>query len=325
MTPAAPAQLTNVTLSAGKPPILVAEADGEPARWAAEHHDALRAFVAEHGSLLVRGLGLRDAQQAAAVFRQLGSLMTEREAFASRQRLFDGVYTSSKWPANQTMCQHHELSYTLRPPSLMLFACLTPAASGGATPLADASSVLDAMPAELVESIERSGWLLVRNYNGDIGASVADAFGTDDRQAVQRYCRANEISFEWLPDGALRTRQRRPAVVRHPASGRRCWFNQVAFLSEWTMAPELRDYLVDLYGAEGLPFTTRLGNGDAIGADVVQAINEAYEANTVREPWRAGDLMLVDNIRTAHGRELYEGPREVVVGMADPVSRTDGA
>ena len=33
--------------------------------------------------------------------------------------------------------------------------------------------------------------------------------------------------------------------------------------------------------------------------------------------------MLVDNIRTAHGREAYEGPREVVVGMADPVRRSD--
>jgi hypothetical protein len=40
---------------------------------------------------------------------------------------------------------------------------------------------------------------------------------------------------------------------------------------------------------------------------------------TVREPWQAGDLMLVDNIRTAHSREAYVGPREILVGMAEPV------
>jgi hypothetical protein len=34
---------------------------------------------------------------------------------------------------------------------------------------------------------------------------------------------------------------------------------------------------------------------------------------------QAGDLMLVDNIRTAHSREAYEGPREILVGMAEPV------
>ena len=48
-----------------------------------------------------------------------------------------------------------------------------------------------------------------------------------------------------------------------------------------------------------------------------------YDANTLREPWQAGDLMLVDNIRTAHSREAFEGPREVLVGMADAVRIDD--
>jgi Taurine catabolism dioxygenase TauD, TfdA family len=43
----------------------------------------------------------------------------------------------------------------------------------------------------------------------------------------------------------------------------------------------------------------------------------------VREPWQAGDLLLVDNIGTAHSREPFKGPREVVVGMADPRRLTD--
>ena len=46
-------------------------------------------------------------------------------------------------------------------------------------------------------------------------------------------------------------------------------------------------------------------------------------SNTAREPWQAGDLMLVDNVRTAHGREEFEGPREVLVAMADAVHRGD--
>jgi hypothetical protein len=31
----------------------------------------------------------------------------------------------------------------------------------------------------------------------------------------------------------------------------------------------------------------------------------------------------VDNIRTAHSREAYEGPRDIVVAMADPVRPAD--
>ena len=292
----------------GKPPLLRVASAVDP--------QAIRAFVAEHGSLLIRGLGLRDAADAERVFRQLGHLMTEREAFAPRERYAQGVYSASKWPPNQQMCMHHELSYALAVPNLLLFACVVPPAAGGATPVADAAAVLEALPPELVERFERLGWLLIRNYNDEIGASLVDAFGTDDRNAIESYCRANAIDFEWHESG-LRTRQRRNAVVRHPRTGRRCWFNQIAFLSEWTMAIELREYLLDVYGADGLPFNTAFGDGDPIGPDVFRVINEVYEAHTVREPWQAGDLLVVDNIRAAHGREAFEGPREVVVALAE--------
>jgi alpha-ketoglutarate-dependent taurine dioxygenase len=323
MTHTISAATFNADVQAGKPPQLRVDATRDAARWAAEHRNAVRSFVAEHGSLLVRGLGLRDGAEAGAVFRQLGSLMIETEAFAPRQRYAQDVYSATKWPPNQPMCSHHELSYALQVPSLMLFACLVAPTAGGATPVADGPAVLDALPAELVERFEREGWLLIRNYNDEIGASFADAFGTDDRSAIETYCRAHDIGFEWQQGGGLRTWQRRRAVVRHPSTDRRCWFNQIAFLNEWTLAAELREYLVDVYGQDGLPFNTRFGNGDPIGADVVQAINEAYEANTVRERWQAGDLLLVDNVRTAHGREPFEGPREVVVAMADAVRVTD--
>src|SRR5213592_1137935 len=323
MSSSSSTSLLNVELQPGKPPMLRAEATGDAPRWAAEHRDAPRAAVAEHGSLLVRGLGLRDAAETEAVFRRLASLMNEREAVTPRRSYSPGVYSSSKWPPNQPMCMHHELSYTLEFPGLMLFACLVAPADAGATPVADSPTVLRELPAELVERFERAGWLLVRNYNDEIGASVAEAFGSDDRRAVESYCRANAIKFEWRSDGGLRTWQRRSAVVRHPLTGQRCWFNQIAFLSEWTIDPEVREYLVDEYGEDGLPFNTRFGNGDAIGAEVVQLINEVYEANTARERWQAGDLMLVDNVRTAHGRERFEGPREVLVAMADAVHLAD--
>jgi len=301
----------------GKVPILRAEATAGPAQWVAEHRGALRALVAKHGSLLVRGLGLHDVSEAELVFRRFGNLVSEREAFAPRYRYAEGVYAATKWPANQPMCMHHELSYALQPPSLMLFACLVAPSAGGETPLADSPTVLRALPAELVERFERVGWLLIRNYNGEIGASIAEAFGTDGRSAVERYCDEHSIQFEWHPDGVLRTRQHCSAVALHPASGQRCWFNQIAFLNEWTMDSELREYLVDVYGEDGLPFNTRFGDGDPIGPDVVQVISEAYEKHTVRERWQSGDLLLVDNVRTAHARQAFEGPREIVVAMAD--------
>src|SRR6266404_3550652 len=235
MSSSSPTSLLDVDRRPRQLPMLRVEATGDAPRWAAEHRDALRAAVAEHGALLVRGLGLRDAAETEAVFRRLASLMTEKEAFAPRRSYSPGVYSSSKWPPNQPMCMHHELSYVLEFPGLMLFACLIAPTEGGATPVADSPAVLHALPTELVERFEKVGWLLTRNYNDDIGASVADAFGTD----------------------------------------------------------------------------------------VVQLINEVYKANTARERWQGGDLLLVDNVRTAHARERFDGPREVLVAMADAVHLGD--
>jgi alpha-ketoglutarate-dependent taurine dioxygenase len=321
------APLLDMDLQPGQPRVLRAEpGDDSSESWAAVHRAALRTLVAEHGCVLVRGLGLRGVTETGAVFGQLAtSLMTEKEVFASRQAYPGGLYSSSKWPPNQQMCMHHELSYALEFPALMLFACLNAPDRGGATAVADSAAVLGALPAELVQRFEREGWVLTRNYNEDFGPSLAEAFGTDDRRTVEAYCRANAIEFEWQPDGVLGTRQRRSAVVRHPLTGQRCWFNQVAFLNEGTIDPEVREYLVDVYGEDGLPFNTRFGNGDPIGEDVIRLLNETYEAHTAREPWQAGDLMLVDNIRMAHSRESYSGPREVLVGMGDPVRLADCA
>jgi len=210
-----PVSVLDADRQSGKAPILLAEAPADAPSWAAEHRDALREVVAEHGSVLIRGLDLSDAAEISAVFRQLSSsLMIEREAFAARQVYADGVYSSATWPANQPMCMHHELSYRLEVPSLMLFACLNAPTSGGATAVADSREVLNALPADLVGRFERDGWLLTRSYNDEIGATVAEAFGTDDRSAVESYCRANAIEFEWQSDGAASGY--RPALLVQP-------------------------------------------------------------------------------------------------------------
>src|SRR5262249_2084872 len=109
---------------------------------------------------------------------------------------------------SQHMCMHHELSYRLDFPSLMMFACLVAPTGGGETPVADGLRVLRTLPEELTGRFERSGWELIRNYNDEIGASLDEAFGTADRHAIENYCHANAIRFEWQKKGGLRTWQR---------------------------------------------------------------------------------------------------------------------
>lgn len=305
----------------GRPPIIVTQAVDGLSAWAKTNRDALRAAVTKHGSILVRGLGLRTATDVGVVFSALSDgLMAEREAFAPRRPHSEGVYSATKWPAHWQMPMHHELSYMRGSPRLILFACLSAPVEGGATGVADSSGVLDALPDDVVARFERVGWLLARSYGKGVGGPIADSFATDNHRAVESYCRANAINFEWQPDGGLRTRQRRNAVISHPVTGQRCWFNQVAFFNEWSLDPDVREMFINDYGPNGLPFNTYFGDGEPIDKGVIQIINQAYQANTLREPWQAGDLMVVDNISTAHGRDPFTGPRDVLVAMTDPVT-----
>jgi alpha-ketoglutarate-dependent taurine dioxygenase len=299
------------------------ESGADAVRWAATHREALRALVLEHGALLVRGLGLRNAETVSGVAARLTTLMVEREGFATRTRLPGGAYSSSEWASDMPMCMHHELSYSRTFPATMIFACLAVAESGGEIELADAAVMAAELPAELIDGFVREGWWLSRNYHPETGQSWQDAFGTDDRDAVAAYCADNGIVHRWRDGQVLRTWQRRPALLDHPVTGARCWFNQIAFLNEWTMEEAIREYLVAEFGVDGLPFNTGQGTGQRLGASTVDALNTAYARRAVRVRWQPGDLLVVDNVRTSHSRLPYTGRREVVVAMGDALDRAE--
>ena len=77
MSSTTPASLLDVQPRPGCPPILRTDAAGDAPRWAAEHRDLLRTAVAEHGAVLVRGLGLADPITTGDVFARLAGAVRQ--------------------------------------------------------------------------------------------------------------------------------------------------------------------------------------------------------------------------------------------------------
>lgn len=289
------------------------------AEWAAAHASEVEALVADRGVVLVRGLAVTTADEVASVARAMGiKPVPEREGFAPRDSYAEAVYSATKWPPDEPICMHHELSYAYEVPSRIIFGCLKAPASGGTTQVADGHEVLKALPPDLMDRFATHGWVLTRTYN-EAGIPWSAAFGTDDPDQVDAYCAAAGVSHEWLPSGQLRTWQRRAAVIRHPRTGLPVWFNQVAFLNERTLDPVVREYLISVYGPGELPFNTSCGDGSPVTSEIVQTINDAYLNAAISEPWQDGDVLIVDNIQMAHSRDAYEGKREIVVLLGNPV------
>ncbi|WP_051898648.1 TauD/TfdA family dioxygenase [Sciscionella sediminilitoris] len=294
--------------------------DGEPiGSFTARARSWLPAHVREAGAVLIRGSASSVEEFTELAGSLTTELMPEREGFASRTSHGAGICSASRWPADQPMCMHHERSYGRTTPGLVLIGCLTAPERGGETGLAHAGRVARALPPDLVDRFGREGWILERNYGDLVGVTLAEAFGTEDRARIERYCADNDIEYTWKDGETLHTRQHRPALVRHPDTGQRHWFNQIAFFNEWTMEPDVRDYLVGTFGPDALPFNTRYGDGSPIGPETIAGINEVYQAHTIRHTWSSGEVLCVDNLAMATSREPYSGARELLLALGDPV------
>lgn len=322
---ASPAETrTRVRRSPGAPPVLTvpgARTLDEGLCWLDSERVGVLGELERSGSLLVRGLPVTDTGDFARVRDLLlPTPAAYKEKATPRTDYGHGMFSSTDLPAVQPIALHNENSYTLDFPGTLLFCCVTVPATGGATTVGDMRTVLDLVPAGLRARFEEHGWLLVRNYSALAGLPWQTSFGTDSREEVEAYCRQNLIGCTWLDDGALRTTQRRSAVVTHPRTGESVWFNHVAFWNRWSLDEDVRDVLLDACGEDGLPFDTLLGDGTPLTREEVDSLNDAYRSATRREAYRQGDLLLVDNILNAHGREAYTGDRSVLVAMGDPVA-----
>ena len=279
----------------------------------------LRIALARHGALLLRGLNLQSTADFETVARTISPRLIEYgERSSPRTRISRGIYTSTDHPPDQPIVLHNEQSYTLNWPMKIWFYCAQPAATGGRTPLADSRKILKRLRPEIVERFEQKQIMYVRNYNPGVGLSWREAFQTDDRAEVERYCAQEEIDVEWRDDDRLRTRQVRPAVRIHPDTGERVWFNHAMFFNLSSLEPAARETMLAVVDESEVPFNTFYGDGAPIEPSVMDEIRSAYNSETVKFDWQRGDLLLVDNMLVAHGREPFTGDRRVLVAMAEP-------
>lgn len=319
---AANSLLADCVTEPGSPAVLRLNQDelGDLCEWLGANREALRGVLDVHGALVLPGLPVKSPDDFAAVRDAFFvSRASYREKATPRSNFGNDVYSSTDFPARQTIRPHNENSYTLNFPGLLMFGCLTAPTEGGATPVTDVRRVLRELPESLVSEFRERGWALVRNYTDEIGLPWNTAFGTDDKAEVAEYCAGNLVGLEWLPDESLRTVQRRSAIITNPRLGEEIWFNHLVFWSEWSLAPEVREMMVEEFGSGGLPFNTTFGDGEPVSQADVSIIDDAYTEATVRRTWEPGDLMIVDNLISAHGREPFAGDRKVVVAMGEAV------
>ncbi|MBO3458675.1 TauD/TfdA family dioxygenase [Aetokthonos hydrillicola Thurmond2011] len=282
--------------------------------WTQNNQGLVKTLFLQHRALLFRGFKVKTTQQFQDFVKASsdGELLTYVDRSSPRTAVAGQIYTSTVYPAEYPILLHHELTYTIKYPLKLYFCSLKVAPYGGETPIADARKAYQRIDEKVRNEFIEKKWMLVRNYNDGFGLPWQEVFQTDDKAKVEAYCRENSIDFSWKGGSRLQTRQIREAVHYHPQTGEPMWFNHVAFFHHTNLLSEFDEHTV--------PYNTYYGDGSAIAPDVIQHINQAYQQEKVTFPWQEGDILMLDNMSIAHGRESYKGERQVFLAMSEPLA-----
>ncbi|MGJ4925641.1 TauD/TfdA family dioxygenase [Bradyrhizobium sp. HKCCYLS2038] len=277
----------------------------------------------ERQLLVCGGILFRDFQvDGAEGFRSFAAgfgypLLAYEFGSTPRSKVSSGVYTSTEYPPHQSIPLHNEQAYTRDWPMKIWFYCQQAAQQGGETPIADSRLIFRDMPAAIRSRFAEKGVMYVRNYGSGLDVDWRQVFGTESKAEVEAYCAAHAIVCEWKDGDELRTRQVCQGTAVHPVTGDAVWFNQAHLFHVSSLAPDVRESLLDIVGdPQELPRNAFYGDGTPIEDETLAAVRSVLDRHKIMFPWQTGDVVMLDNMLTAHAREPFKGPRKVIVAMA---------
>jgi alpha-ketoglutarate-dependent taurine dioxygenase len=284
--------------------------------WATEHRSDVAALLREHGAVLFRGFGALDERVFQALASAVCGPLFADNGEHERTSASPNVYTPTPYPSQKQLFWHNENSFNHGWPGKICFGCVHRAAEGGETPLVDSRAVAKRVDPGIVRRFQERQVMYVRNYLPGLGLHWSKVFQTEDRHEVEAIARRERIALEWT-DGGLKTVAVRPALIRHRETGEPVWFTQTLHWHPACLDPDVREVLLATYGAEGLPRDYRFGDGSLIDDSIVHELVALYRELEVVNPWENGDVAIVDNVLTAHGRNPYAGERRLLVALGD--------
>lgn len=279
-------------------------------RWETEAREAL----STHGAALLRGPILREDGVEIALEIIDEELLDDAFWSTPRSKVGGKTLTATEYPSPRTIQPHSEMAYMTTWPRYVAFHSLVVAEEGGETTICSVDKVTEALGDRILPFAEK-GVLYRRTFQQGVDIPWQKAFQTDDRADVEEVAQRNGMSIEWLDGDALVTTHRAQGTVRGE-DGRPLYFTQAHLFHESALDPGARDKIIELFGRDRLPRQAFYGDGSPIADADVQAVRDAFDSALTGMKWKTGDVLILDNMRYAHGRMPFRGARRLHVAMA---------
>jgi alpha-ketoglutarate-dependent taurine dioxygenase len=289
-----------------------------PFEWVKENKKLLEEYLIRFDGVLLRNFGIYSVSEFNKIVQIIcPNLLDYVYRSTPRTRLGGKIYTATEYPANRTIPLHNENAYSKSWPQRIFFFSVIVATEGGETPIASSRNVYKRIDSSIREKFEKYGILYVRNYTPGVDLSWQEVFQTDKREEVDKYCQEHEIDLQWNKNGPeLTTKEVCQATIKHPTTGESVWFNQAHLFHISALDESDRLSLIRELGEDNVPRNTFYGDGSPIELEVLEHIRKAYNEEKIKFKWQKGDIMILDNILTAHAREPFKGDRKIAVAMA---------
>lgn len=295
-------------------------ASGTPLlEWAADNVGTIWTMLRSDGVVWLRDFDATRPDLAQQLLATLGVDLMDDVFFSTpRSAVSDKTFTATEYPSDQQIPLHSEMAYLTRFPRLLCFHALVCAEQGGETTIGDLDAISAAL-GELTTVFLDRGVRYVRVFHTGLDIPLTTAFGTADFDEIAAIASEHGMAFDaGGEDRPPRLNFGAQGALRDSVTGLAVWFNQAPVYHPASLPARTRAALTALYGPDGLPRQVTFGDGAAIPDETIDEINAALNQHTQLIRWTPGDVVLVDNLRFAHGRQPFVGKRTVHVAMGTP-------
>ena len=145
--------------------------------------------------------------------------------------------------------------------------------------------------------------MYVRYFGDELERPWPRAFATSDWARVESRCRRLGIDWEWKNGGVLRLSKTCMPMVTHPATLERVWFNEAHLCHPGALETRRGVSMPKRPTATEPSLQVYHADGSAIRKSDLALITEAYEASKFVIRLEPGDVLMLDNLLTAHGHD----------------------
>jgi alpha-ketoglutarate-dependent taurine dioxygenase len=294
-----------------------------------KNNEFFKKSLLQHGGILFRNFPIHNEHDFGAAIKglQTGNFINYIGGDSPRNKIVEGIYTSTEAPPSIKLPLHNELSYVKNYPRHIYFYCDIPPMANGETIIADARKIFHAIDKDVKARFTEKGLRYIScypyksafmNFVNKSHKSWINVFETEDKAEVERKCQENEIAYRWNQNDWLQISQVRPSVIAHPETQEEVWFNQAHHFDFNPKFLGWKNYI----GAKILYCRKHTLLHDVSFADDTKIprkdfyhILDVLDEHSVYFPWAKGDMLVLDNILAMHGRATFTGKRRVLTAM----------